>query len=598
MSAEVAPCEAYFNFETDGLTVFLNGNPSVPDDLTGFSWSFGDGSTDDDHFEVSYTYAVAGTYTVCLLIWNNEADCEDDYCHTVTVSGEVVPTCEAFFVYSANGLTAVLNGTESGGSGDIVSSVWYLGDTPIGTTPVLTYTFLASGEYSICLVITTADGCTDEYCHGVVVSAEVAPCEAHFNFETEGLTVFLNGNPSVPDDLTGFSWSFGDGSTDDDHFEVSYTYAVAGTYTVCLLIWNNEADCEDDYCHTVTVSGEVVPTCEAFFVYSANGLTAVLNGTESGGSGDIVSSVWYLGDTPIGTTPVLTYTFLASGEYSICLVIATADGCTDEYCHGVVVSGIDDPCPALWVDFTYEFNANPLSVHFIKFTEGSGSGAQWLWNFGDGGTATAANPTHIYDEAGTYTVCLSVTTASGCTEQYCQSIVVSDSVGACEAVISYTLNGANAAFSAEGSSANGNIIAYSWWRGDNLFSIEPTATLHFNTSGTYNICLTIATDNGCTDEVCQSIVVSVEPPVANALAINPNIVSQYLPISLSLQTAQTVNVMLLNLQGQVAYVQQLPLEVGINEPILDLSPLMSGMYLLRTSLADGTVLTQKVLVAE
>ncbi len=46
----------------------------------------------------------------------------------------------------------------------------------------------------------------------------------------------------------------------------------------------------------------------------------------------------------------------------------------------------------------------PLSVSFND--QSSGIPTSWNWNFGDGATSTAQNPTHVYDTVGTYTVTL------------------------------------------------------------------------------------------------------------------------------------------------------------------------------------------------
>jgi PKD repeat protein len=762
-----SPCEAYFNMESNGLTAFFNGNPSVPNDLSGFAWNFGDGTADDDHFEVSHTYALSGTYTVCLTIWNNATDCEDQYCQTIIINSPT-PTCDANFVYETDGLIAYLNGTSSTASGDISSYQWWYNGAIIGDGATLTYTFPEAGEYQVCLVVHTGNGCVSEDCHGVVVSGgTTSPCEAYFNMESNGLTAFFNGNPSVPNDLSGFAWNFGDGTADDDHFEVSHTYALSGTYTVCLTIWNNVSGCEDQYCqtiiinsptptcdanfvyetdgliaylngtsstasgdissyqwwyngaiigdgatltytfpeageyqvclvihtgngcvsedchgvvvsggttptcdanfvyetdgliaylngtsstasgdissyqwwyngaiigdgatltytfpeageyqvclvihtgngcvsedcHGVVVSGGTTPTCDANFVYETDGLVAYLNGTTSTASGDISSYQWWYNGAIIGDGATLTYTFPEAGEYQVCLVIHTGNGCVSEDCHGVVVSGGADPCPALWVNFTYEWTSTPLSVHFIKFTEGAGSGAQLLWNFGDGGTSTTANPTHTYSVAGTYVVCLSVTTAAGCTEQYCENIIISSAEGVCAAAITYTLNGNIGTFSASGSESSGNIVAYSWWRGSALVGINETATINFATSGTYDICLTITTDNGCTDEVCQSVVVTLEAPMANGLSVNPNLLNAQMNIdvAITLQTAQQVTISLLDITGQQMRQQSVPMEVGTNSHTLSGTNLLPGMYVLRATLANGTVMMRKVLVVD
>ncbi len=53
----------------------------------------------------------------------------------------------------------------------------------------------------------------------------------------------------------------------------------------------------------------------------------------------------------------------------------------------------------------------PLTVNFTD--QSTGSPTSWSWNFGDGGTSTAQNPSHAYTAAGTYNVTLTATNACG-----------------------------------------------------------------------------------------------------------------------------------------------------------------------------------------
>jgi PKD repeat protein len=54
---------------------------------------------------------------------------------------------------------------------------------------------------------------------------------------------------------------------------------------------------------------------------------------------------------------------------------------------------------------------SPLVVSFNDSS--SGSPTSWSWNFGDGGSSTAQNPSHTYTSAGDYTVVLTVSNAYG-----------------------------------------------------------------------------------------------------------------------------------------------------------------------------------------
>ena|GEM_PF-6024939 len=71
--------------------------------------------------------------------------------------------------------------------------------------------------------------------------------------------------------------------------------------------------------------------------------------------------------------------------------------------------------PLQVIDPTVDFSADvlsgdiPLSVQFSsEIDTGVGSIASLLWDFGDGNTSTEANPLHVYEVPGTYTVSLSV----------------------------------------------------------------------------------------------------------------------------------------------------------------------------------------------
>jgi len=57
----------------------------------------------------------------------------------------------------------------------------------------------------------------------------------------------------------------------------------------------------------------------------------------------------------------------------------------------------------------------PLSVQFTDLS--TNSPTSWAWDFGDGGASTQQNPTHVYQEAGLFTVSLTASNEAGASTQ-------------------------------------------------------------------------------------------------------------------------------------------------------------------------------------
>lgn len=76
-------------------------------------------------------------------------------------------------------------------------------------------------------------------------------------------------------------------------------------------------------------------------------------------------------------------------------------------------------CPSPSGFFDYEDNNGVVS-----FTAEGGPGYSHIWNFDDGGYSQVQNPTHTYENSGTYWVCLAINSACG-GNNFCQNVTVS-----------------------------------------------------------------------------------------------------------------------------------------------------------------------------
>lgn len=119
----------------------------------------------------------------------------------------------------------------------------------------------------------------------------------------------------------------------------------------------------------------------------------------------------HLGDT-------LAYSYTAGNCMSFCMQGTYVDfTCFD------VLWASDTIPPAGSCHAEFSFSKNTDTVSFINSSTASNI-TNYLWDFGDGGSSTLANPVHVYAHDSTYTVCLYITgfdsSGNPCTDQFCR----------------------------------------------------------------------------------------------------------------------------------------------------------------------------------
>jgi PKD repeat protein len=96
--------------------------------------------------------------------------------------------------------------------------------------------------------------------------------------------------------------------------------------------------------------------------------------------------------------------------------VTAANGCVSAAGASVVVGQLPVP----------NFTTVSAAGNTVIFNNTTANGVAYLWNFGDGTSSTAMNPTHIYATSGQWTVTLEVTNAQGCAST--SSSIVNSSV--------------------------------------------------------------------------------------------------------------------------------------------------------------------------
>lgn len=193
-------------------------------------------------------------------------------------------------------------------------------------------------------------------------------------------------------------------------------------------------------------------------------------------------------------------------------------------------SGIYEFCLGDQTQLNANFSANGNSFcvgQSIQFEdESSGSIASWNWDFAGQGSSDEENPDFTFNTAGNYTVSLTVFNSEGEAFSTDNTFTVSEIPSA---DFSSSISGTTVNFNSSESGAS-----YNWSFGDNNSSNNPNPSHVYESGGNFEVCLTV-TNNGCSEQNCESIVVDCDEVSAEFVTVQNN-----LNIQLDAQTTEGV----------------------------------------------------------
>jgi PKD repeat protein/ABC-type branched-subunit amino acid transport system substrate-binding protein len=159
-----------------------------------------------------------------------------------------------------------------------------------------------------------------------------------------------------------------------------------------------------------------------------------------------------------------------------------------------------------------------ISFNSIGSRDTDGAIVEYNWNFGDGYTATSANPSHTYRNAGTYTVTFTVRDNKGATNTVTTQCTVTAPTPPNQAPVA-AVNGpysgkedSSISFSSAGSNdPEGGSIQYSWDFGDGQTSTGANPSHTYEEAGAYTVTLRVTDDQGATGTATTSCTVEAAP---------------------------------------------------------------------------------------
>ena len=433
-------------------------------------------------------------------------------------SGGVLKTQIAEINFSGSVLTANFSGTPVSGNaplnvsftdlsvGTVLSWAWTFGDGGTSTQQNPTHIYNSAGSYTVSLTVNDASGSDIETKPNYIQVTNPVPVADFSGTPTAGnfpLTVtFTDLSVNAG---SSWSWTFGDGGTSTQQ-NPAHTYLSAGLYTVSLTVTGpNGSDTEQKTDYITVVDQVPVAEFSATPTSGNKPLDVVFTDLSVN---TITIWAWSFGDGNTSSQQNPSHTYQNAGVYSVSLTVTGPQGTDTELKTDYIT--VVEPAPIADFSGTPTSGNKPLLVTFTDLSINQVN--TWAWSFGDGGTSTVQNPIHTYQNAGVYTIGLTVTGVGGTDSEVKTAYITVNETTPVAGFSGLPLTGEWPLDVQFTNTSTGEITSYSWDFGDGGQSTLQNPTYAYINVGLYTVSLTVSGPGGTDTEIKTNYIDVTNPP--------------------------------------------------------------------------------------
>lgn len=258
-------------------------------------------------------------------------------------------------------------------------------------------------------------------------------------------------------------------------------------------------------------------SCQAAFMWGVNpnGVYTFYDSSFVGSGYNIVSWSWNFGNGNTSTNQNPTQVFNTPGTYNVCLAIKAQLQGSGIFCYDTTCMPVTVTC-SNFISGSFTFTVQQQTVAFSPNFNSNNPPHSYIWNFGNGDSSTADNPTYTYASAGTYNVCVKVTNSLGCSKIECKQVTIGGTSCNLQAAFSFNQPNKNTVVVASQTTGGTPTANAHVWKLAGITLGTSTGnggTFTFNipntiTDGTYQLCLKVEQPNSaCKDSICKNIIV-------------------------------------------------------------------------------------------
>ena len=522
---------AYFKYTAspcdNGLVTFQDSSYSYQGIVNSWQWEFEPYQYGTGNHPSHIYYAVDSCYDVKLAITDMRG-CVDTSIQQICVPPELAVdfatglTCFGDPVTFTPQLIAPAAPADS-----LVAFSWNFGDPSTGTNNASlqknpSHAFSAVGFYTVNFTGTDKFGCKATSYKTVKVNALPTAGFTYSTGQCDSTLVFSSTSTDSSSTINTYIWQYGDGTSDTLTTPgTSHKYGAPGEYLASLTVINGNG-CMSTHTQTVVRSACIVAaTMSSGDLLCQNQELSFADMSTCDGT--ITQWNWNFGDgTPTLTygtyKPAVSHTFTSPGSYTISLKVSTQIG-TSTISDSTTLEIQVKPTPV--AGFTVDPVCLGVKAEFSDATNANGATTlYYTWEFGDAGTADTSNqknPEYLYSVAGTYTTELKVTNQFGCADTATTQTVV-NGLPAAGFAGSLACQGQKTYFFDASQPYSSPVSTWGWCITDSLGVIGymqgANPDFIFDSTGRYEVMLTVADGNGCSDTIVQPVKVNPAPLTA------------------------------------------------------------------------------------
>jgi len=397
---------------------FINGTTSADS----VAWDFGDGSAISNENSPIHNYTMPGNYTVTLYVTDDSGCYAPDTAQFEVMIGSL-PEITAGFNYNVSVDCESLSIFTSNTSELADTYTWDFGDgSPLLMDESPSYVYDQLGDITITLIASDSQGCAEPDTITINdtfdFTGEIIPVSFNTieNNECETLTADFTNTSTLGDT---YAWDFGDGSSISNEENPTHIYTSPGTYTVTLTV-SDSVNCDETNTETYIIdySGPVdadlnIPALESCLDAPVQFST------------DAVAPFyeWNFGDgSEYSNEQNPQHQYNAEGVYNVNLTVIDSSTCNISSMANAEVT----ITTAADANFLLTDTSMMLNEIFTVNYGNTNNVSSYIWDFGDG-TPLIENQNevnHFYNQNGEYEICLAIETEAGCTNEYCQSVLI------------------------------------------------------------------------------------------------------------------------------------------------------------------------------